>query len=118
MRSLVAAVAVTSLISCGPSAGTLASNSVIGRIFRLGRRGHQPDLQREIADVRFGMIDHREFDVQLARRGLRNAVSGQFQILGQRMLVRDNGIGGLRGASLLGLRGVGAGAEQPARHAK
>src|SRR5579872_1387310 len=30
MRSLVAAVAVTSLSSCGPRAGTLASNSVIG----------------------------------------------------------------------------------------
>ena len=56
------------------------------RIFRLGRRGHQPDLQREIADVRFRMIDDREFDIQLTRRGFRDSVAGEFQIFGQRML--------------------------------
>ena len=67
MRSLVVAVAATSLSSCGPSAGTLAFKLRDRRVVRFGRGGHQADLQRQIADIRLRVIDHCELDVQLAR---------------------------------------------------
>ena len=107
MRSLVAAVAVTSLSSCGPRARDLGFKLGDGRIVWLGGGGDELDLQGEIADIGFRVIDHRELDAELAGSGLRNAVAGQLQIFGQRMLVREDGVGGLGGAGLLCLRGVG-----------